>query len=155
MHPILSYRYDWLFTYGLLWFIVCFHARCLIKEWLRNGNLFPMSLYNAIVIYWIVLEISRILISLPMDLSRLADCLKHTYIPKKPQPQPPQVPNYHPCLIVQDSQTDPGKTKSCGCADSYCVKYAPRWIPRGWLRLMDRAYGCHHFNRFDRGFRYW
>lgn len=66
-----------------------------------------------------------------MDSTRLADCLKNTYIPKRIASTTPLVPNYHPCLIVQDSQTDPGKTKSCGCADTYCVKNAPRWIPRG------------------------
>lgn len=43
----------------------------------------------------------------------------------------PSVPNYHPCLIVQDKQTDVTKLKPCGCAaDSHCVKYAPAWIPR-------------------------
>lgn len=65
-----------------------------------------------------------------MDSPRLAELLKHTYIPKKAPAEPPLVPQYHPCLIVQDKQTDFGKVKSCGCADSYCVKLAPRWIPR-------------------------
>lgn len=56
--------------------------------------------------------------------------ISDTYIPPRVEARQPEVPNYHPCLIVQDSQTDVSKVKSCGCADSYCVKNAPAWIPR-------------------------
>ena len=65
-----------------------------------------------------------------MESARLSNYLEAAYI----QPQKPtikqEVPSYHPCLIVQDKQTDVTKLKPCGCADSYCVKNAPKWIPR-------------------------
>lgn len=64
-----------------------------------------------------------------MDKTRLSHLLENTYIPSKPRNSPAQVPPYHPCLIVQDKQTDVTKLKPCGCADSYCVKNAPEWIP--------------------------
>lgn len=56
--------------------------------------------------------------------------LPDSYVPPSPSVKTVEVPNYHPCLIVQDSQTDVSKVKPCGCADSYCVKNAPEWIPR-------------------------
>ncbi|CAK7895714.1 hypothetical protein CAAN1_05S04918 [[Candida] anglica] len=65
-----------------------------------------------------------------MDSSKLSYVLENTYIPPSPTKLEPSVPPYHPCLIVQDSQTDVSKIKPCGCADSYCVKNAPEWIPR-------------------------
>ncbi|CUM67872.1 uncharacterized protein PRCAT00005583001 [Priceomyces carsonii] len=65
-----------------------------------------------------------------MDSGRLSQLLANTYIPPKGKQKVNSVPPYHPCLIVQDSQTDVGKPKPCGCADSYCVKDAPGWIPR-------------------------
>lgn len=66
-----------------------------------------------------------------MDKSRLSQLLENTYIPPRENKMEPSVPNYHPCLIVQDKQTDVTKLKPCGCAaDSHCVKYAPAWIPR-------------------------
>lgn len=65
-----------------------------------------------------------------MDSSRLSLSLQSVYIPPKRVVKQAEVPNYHPCLIVQDSQTDVSKVKPCGCADSYCVKNAPAWIPR-------------------------
>ncbi|EGV64323.1 hypothetical protein CANTEDRAFT_114047 [Yamadazyma tenuis ATCC 10573] len=64
-----------------------------------------------------------------MDQGRLSHILENTYIPPKKSLATPQVPPYHPCLIVQDKQTDVTKIKPCGCADSYCVKMAPEWIP--------------------------
>ncbi|ODV77637.1 uncharacterized protein CANTADRAFT_33108 [Suhomyces tanzawaensis NRRL Y-17324] len=65
-----------------------------------------------------------------MDSTRLSHYMENTYIPPLKQSSSPQVPSYHPCLIVQDSQTDVSKVKECGCADNYCVKNAPAWIPR-------------------------
>lgn len=65
-----------------------------------------------------------------MDESRLSHLLANTYIPPKEHKQEPTVPNYHPCLIVQDKQTDVTKPKPCGCVDNFCVKNAPAWIPR-------------------------
>lgn len=66
-----------------------------------------------------------------MDSNKLSNLLEAIYIPpKRLLKQPAQVPPYHPCLIVQDSQTDVNKRKSCGCLDIYCVKNAPEWIPR-------------------------
>lgn len=65
-----------------------------------------------------------------MDTSRLNQLLSNIYIPPAASCAKKEVPNYHPCLIVQDSQTDVNKVKPCGCADQYCVKNAPSWIPR-------------------------
>lgn len=65
-----------------------------------------------------------------MDSTRLNTLLSEIYIPPRPKKTAPSVPNYHPCLIVQDSQTDTTKVKPCGCPDAYCVKNAPSWIPR-------------------------
>lgn len=64
-----------------------------------------------------------------MDAPRLKSLLNNTYIPPEKKHNEAKVPNYHPCLIVQDKQTD-NKVKPCGCADAYCVKNAPEWIPR-------------------------
>lgn len=65
-----------------------------------------------------------------MDSARLSHSMANIYIPPMATEKILAVPNYHPCLIVQDSQTDVNKVKPCGCADSYCVKKAPEWIPR-------------------------
>lgn len=65
-----------------------------------------------------------------MDSAALKHSLKSVYIPPSNRPASTQVPNYHPCLIVQDLQTDINKVKPCGCADVYCVKNAPLWIPQ-------------------------
>ncbi|EGW35241.1 uncharacterized protein SPAPADRAFT_58451 [Spathaspora passalidarum NRRL Y-27907] len=66
-----------------------------------------------------------------METSRLSHFLENTYIPPQKPTRAAVVPSYHPCLIVQDRQTtDVTKIKPCGCADSYCVKNAPAWIPR-------------------------
>lgn len=65
-----------------------------------------------------------------MDSAKLRHYIENTYIPPSPEKSEQSVPPYHPCLIVQDSQTDVSKIKPCGCADSYCVKNAPDWIPR-------------------------
>lgn len=60
----------------------------------------------------------------------LVQSVENVFIPPTSMEKTLEVPNYHPCLIVQDSQTDLTKVKPCGCADSYCVKNAPLWIPR-------------------------
>lgn len=65
-----------------------------------------------------------------MDSSKLSAFLDSVYIPPQKSMPSVEVPNYHPCLIVQDKQTDTSKIKECGCADNYCVKNAPAWIPR-------------------------
>ncbi|EAZ63371.1 hypothetical protein PICST_37629 [Scheffersomyces stipitis CBS 6054] len=65
-----------------------------------------------------------------MEATRLTHILDNTYIPPRKIESELTVPPYHPCLIVQDKQTDTTKLKPCGCADSYCVKNAPDWIPR-------------------------
>lgn len=65
-----------------------------------------------------------------MESTRLSHHIANTYVPPAKQDSAPSVPNYHPCLIVQDSQTDLSKIKDCGCPDNYCVKNAPAWIPR-------------------------
>lgn len=64
-----------------------------------------------------------------MESTRLHKLISDTYIPPTAPAYRKEVPSYHPCLIVQDSQTDVNKVKECGCADSYCVKNAPKWIP--------------------------
>lgn len=64
-----------------------------------------------------------------MDPARLAQLVAGAYIPCDAKREAPKVPSYHPCLIVQDSQTDVGKVKECGCSDKYCVRDAPGWIP--------------------------
>lgn len=63
----------------------------------------------------------------PLFLSHSLSCI---YIPQKRDTEGATVPPYHPCLIVQDSQTDVTKVKPCGCVDAYCVRNAPDWIPR-------------------------
>lgn len=65
-----------------------------------------------------------------MDQTLLSDNLSNIYIPQKRDKVLATVPMYHPCLIVQDSQTDVTKVKPCGCADAYCIRNAPEWIPR-------------------------
>lgn len=65
-----------------------------------------------------------------MDATRLSNFLENTYIPPSLSGTKKPFPNYHPCLIVQDSQTDVSKIMPCGCVDNYCVKNAPDWIPR-------------------------
>lgn len=65
-----------------------------------------------------------------MDSTRLSQLVEATYIPPQKLLPIPSVPKYHPCLIVQDSQTDVSKIKECGCPDNYCVRNAPDWIPR-------------------------
>lgn len=65
-----------------------------------------------------------------MDSTRLHKLISDIYIPPTAPTHSKEVPSYHPCLIVQDSQTDVSKVKECGCADNYCVKNAPKWIPR-------------------------
>lgn len=65
-----------------------------------------------------------------MESSKLSVYLENMYIPKAVPRITKGVPEYHPCLIVQDSQTDVTKLKACGCADAYCVKNAPKWIPK-------------------------
>lgn len=65
-----------------------------------------------------------------MDQQLLKHSLSSLYIPERSGMELVSVPKYHPCLIVQDMQTDVTKVKPCGCADSYCVTKAPEWIPR-------------------------
>lgn len=65
-----------------------------------------------------------------MDPAKLKQLINNTYIPPRSHRSVQCVPLYHPCLIVQDSQTDVSKIKPCGCADLYCVKNAPQWIPQ-------------------------
>ncbi|QBM90432.1 hypothetical protein METSCH_F00130 [Metschnikowia aff. pulcherrima] len=65
-----------------------------------------------------------------MAQSLLVQSLGNVYIPPSTKQKHQEVPPYHPCLIVQDSQTDLTKIKPCGCADAYCVKNAPLWIPQ-------------------------
>ena len=57
-----------------------------------------------------------------MESARLSNYLEAAYIPPQKPTIKQEVPSYHPCLIVQDKQTDVTKLKPCGCADSYCVK---------------------------------
>lgn len=64
-----------------------------------------------------------------MDAPRLSNLMENIYIPPQTTVATASVPAYHPCLIVQDSHTD-SKMQPCGCADGYCVKNAPAWIPR-------------------------
>lgn len=65
-----------------------------------------------------------------MDSSRLSSLLDNTYVPPRKVKRENVYPSYHPCLIVQDLQTDVNKLKPCGCHDVYCIKNAPAWIPR-------------------------
>lgn len=65
-----------------------------------------------------------------MDKARLEYLLANTYIPPQPKRQEVSVPQYHPCLIMQDFNTDTTKKKACGCADTFCIKEAPRRISR-------------------------
>ncbi|CUM50526.1 unnamed protein product [Debaryomyces tyrocola] len=65
-----------------------------------------------------------------MDSTRLTSLLKNTFIPPTITKTEVKIPNYHPCLIVQDSQTDVNKLKPCGCYDNFCIKNASAWIPK-------------------------
>lgn len=66
-----------------------------------------------------------------MDSTKLiSGYIMDVYIPPQKSNKNAEVPAYHPCLIVQDKQTDVTKLKACGCADSYCVKDASTWIPK-------------------------
>ena len=56
-----------------------------------------------------------------MESARLSNYLEAAYIPPQKPTIKQEVPSYHPCLIVQDKQTDVTKLKPCGCADSYYV----------------------------------
>ena len=60
----------------------------------------------------------------------ISNYVKDVYVPPQKLAMKKEVPPYHPCLIVQDHQTDVTKLKPCGCADSYCVKDASTWIPK-------------------------
>lgn len=64
-----------------------------------------------------------------MEATRLSFYKENTYIPPVKTVSVADVPEYHPCLIVQDSQSE-SKLKECGCADMYCVKKHTEWIPR-------------------------
>jgi len=65
-----------------------------------------------------------------MDSTRLASLLENTFIPPSKPESEVKIPNYHPCLIVQDFQTDVNKLKPCGCYDNFCIKNASTWIPK-------------------------
>lgn len=62
-----------------------------------------------------------------MDSTRLKQLKESVYIPPAKTISNEGIPPYHPCLIVQDKQSET-KLKACGCADVYCVKDAPKWI---------------------------
>ena len=76
-----------------------------------------------------------------MESARLSNYLEAAYIPPQKPTIKQEVPSYHPCLIVQDKQTDVTKLKPCGCADSYCVKMHQN----GFLEL-NRVHLYIHFS---------
>ncbi|CUM47620.1 uncharacterized protein AC631_03173 [Debaryomyces fabryi] len=65
-----------------------------------------------------------------MESTRLENLIENTFIPPNKPKSEAKIPNYHPCLIVQDSQTDVNKLKPCGCYDNFCIKNASTLIPR-------------------------
>ena len=121
-----------------MFLLIAFHARpekevggCKSYQLMMNHQINMPQLQNSAV-YIPAAKTKEIAAShlSTMDSSNLQLHLQNTYIPNCPSKAKKDVPPYHPCLIVQDKQTDASKLKPCGCADAYCVKDAPSWIPR-------------------------
>lgn len=64
-----------------------------------------------------------------MEAVRLSVLKENTYIPPQVSKKNPIIPSFHPCLIIQDKQTD-NKIKPCGCPDEHCIMNASKWIPK-------------------------
>lgn len=65
-----------------------------------------------------------------MESERLSYILKNTYIPASKVARTAEIPDYHPCLVLQDKHEETCKLRPCGCSNDHCIKNAKDWIPR-------------------------